>query len=168
MFPAFTAHNEKFIMKHIYLFLIVLLFAGCGTAPPAELPPLAPCKVKVHNNGQPMADVGISFRRVEGHGGWSINGMTDSSGIAVAQTIAGSYEARGLPTGTYRVTLIESIKLPPELINDDDPAMSEKQQKYLAEHCVVPEALRNPAKTPLELTVTESGAELDVDIAKFK
>ena len=33
---------------------------------------------------------------------------------------------------------------------------------------VIPEILRNPTKTPLGLTVSGAGAELDVDIAKFK
>ena len=156
-------------MKYVHFFLILLVLIGCQKVqPPTGLPPLVPCKVKVHDNGNPLANISVSFQRIEGHGGWSLNGMTGSDGVAVAKTIAGSYEARGLPIGMYRVTLIESIELPPELINDDDPTMSKKQQKYFAEHCTVPEILRDPSKTPLELTVTESGVEWDVDIAKFK
>jgi len=97
-----------------------------------------------------------------------LNGVTGSDGIAVAKTNAGSYSANGIPTGTYRVTLSERIELPPELIDDNDPSMPTKQQKYIDEHRTLPKTLCDPLRTPLELTVTESGAELDVDIAKFK
>ena len=149
-------------------FFIVFAFIGCGKAPPSNLPPLVSCQVKVHNNGQPLAKIGVAFQRVEGHSGWSLNGLTGSDGIAVAKTIAGSFEAAGLPTGTYRVTLSERIELPLELIDDNDPTMPEKQQKYLAEHRTLPEKLCDPAQTPLELAVTGSVAEFDVDIARFK
>jgi len=163
-------------MRYTLLFLVVLVLVGCGTIPPPDLPPLAPCKVKVHDGGNPLANISVSFKRTEGHAGWSLAAQTGSDGSAVAQTIAGSYSAKGIPTGTYRVALRERIDLPPELQNTDDPALSEKQQaevaakqmKYIEDHRTVPAILCDPSKTPLELTVTESGAELDIDIAKYK
>ena len=157
-------------------FLFVLVLIGCGPAKPSNFPPLASCKVKVHDNGRPLAQIGISFQRIEGHGGWSLGGQTESNGIAVAQTVAGSFRAKGIPTGTYRVSLSERIELPPELIFDELAGTTEKQmqdnakkqQKYLAEHRTLPEILCDPSRTPLELTVTASGAELDIDVARFK
>jgi len=168
-------------MKYLPFFL-VLLFIGCGKAAPPGLPPLAPCKIKVHNNGQPLVKIGVSFQRTEGQAGWSLNGQTDSNGVAIAQTIAGSFDAKGIPTGTYRVTLSERIELPPELLGSPVPVqevsaqqlaqqlqdLTQKRQKYLAERRTLPEILCDPAKTPLELTVSSSGAELDVDVSKFK
>ena len=149
-------------------FFIVFAFIGCGKTPPSGLPPLVSCKVKVHDNGRPLPKIGVAFQRTEGHAGWSLNGLTGTDGIAVARTIAGSFDAPGLPTGSYRVTLNERIELPPEFNNDDDPTMAEKRQKYLAEHRTLPEILCDPARTPLELTVTGSAAELDIDVSRFK
>lgn len=167
---------ETITMRYALLFFVVLALAGCGKAPPPDLPPLAPCKVKVHDAGKPLVNIGVSFRRIEGQAGWSLNAQTGSDGNAVAQTIAGSFSAKGIPTGTYRVALRERIDLPPELDNIDDPALSEKQRadlaakqiKFIAEHRTLPEILCDPSKTPLELNVTDSGAELDIDIAQFK
>ena len=170
-------------MKYLPFFL-VLFFIGCSKIPP-DLPPLAPCKVKVHDNGHPLAKIDVAFQRVEGQAGWSLNGRTGADGVAIAQTICGSFNAKGIPIGTYRVTLKEHIELPPELNNVSgnakdptmyDPTISDKQrkdlvdqrQKYLAEHRMLPAILCDPAQTPLELAVTTSGAELDVDVSRFK
>jgi len=163
-------------MKYSVLLIVVLFLVGCGKAPPADLPPSAPCKVKVHDNGKPLGNISVSFRRIEGQAGWSLNAQTGTDGTAVAQTIAGSFSAKGIPTGTYRVALRERIEVPEELQNVDDPALSEKQRadlaarqmKYIAEHRTLPEILCDPSRTPLELNVTDSGAELDIDIARFK
>ena len=148
---------------------LVFLFIGCGKSPPPGLPPLAPCKIKVHNNGSPVENIGVTFQRTEGQSGWSLNCQTGPDGVGVVQTIAGSYEAKGIPIGKYRITLRERIELPAELMGDDyDQAVIAKQQQYLAEHRTLPAILYNASQTPLELTVTESGAELDVDVAKYK
>ena len=148
-------------------FLIVLAFIGCAQKPPPGLPPLVSYKVKVHDNGRPLANIGVSLERTEGQS-WGLNGVTDSKGIAIAKTVAGSFNASGLPAGSYRITLSERIELPPELIDDSNPKIFAKQQKYLDEHRTLPAILSDSSKTPLELVVTESGGELDVDIAKFK
>jgi len=171
--PAFA---DKTFMKYAPLFFVFVAFVGCGPAKPSNLPPLAPCKVKVHDSGRPLAQIGISFQRIEGQGGWSLGAQTGSDGIAVAQTIAGAFRAKGIPIGTYRVSLSERIELPPELIVDELAGtpirqmedMAKKQQKFLAEHRTLPEILCDSTRTPLELTVTASGAELDVDVARFK
>ena len=165
-------HLEENITMRTFLFslttfLIVLAFIGCAQKPPPGLPPLVSCKVKVHDNGRPLANIGVSLERTEGQS-WGLNGVTDSKGIAIAKTVAGSFNASGLPAGSYRITLSERIELPPELIDDNDPKMLAKQQKYLNEHRTLPTILCDSSKTPLELVVTESGGELDVDIAKFK
>lgn len=157
-------------------FVILFSFAGCGKSLPDGLPPLAPCKVKIHDNGSPLENIGVTFSRTEGQSGWSLNGQTGSDGVAIAQTIVSSFDAKGLPVGTYRVALSERIELPSELIENDDIFITEKQradiakkrERYLAEHQKVPAVLCNPSKTPLELTVTDSGGDLDVDISKFK
>ena len=148
-------------------FLMILTFIGCAKKMPPGLPPLVPCKVKVHDNGRPLAMIGISFERTEGQS-WGLNGVTDSNGVAVAKTIIGSFHASGIPAGSYRMTLSERIELPPELIDDNDPKMPARQQKYFDEHRTLPAILCNSFRTPLELVVTESSGEMVVDIAKFK
>ena len=154
-------------MKYIP-FLLVLFFVGCNKAlPPADLPPLVSCKVKVHDNGHPLPEIGIFFKRIEGHGGWGLSGQTGSDGVAIAQTVSGSYRAPGLPTGSYRITLSERVELPPELIGDS-PAMEAKQEQYRTERRTVPPILSDPSRTPLELVVDAPGAELDIDISRFK
>jgi hypothetical protein len=167
------------------MFFLVLMIVGCGKATPPGLPPLAPCKVKVHDNGRPLTKIDIFFQRVEGQAGWSLNGRTGADGVAIAQTISGSFSAKGIPIGTYRITLKEQIELPPELGNAShnvkdptmfDPTIPEQQrkniadqrQKYLTEHRMLPAILCDPAQTPLELVVSTSGAELDVDVSQFQ
>ena len=158
-------------MKHTTLLLplfFVFVLIGCGKRPPEGLPPLVSCKVKVRDGDRPLADIGVSFQRVEGHGSWSLNGQTDSSGVAIAQTSVGTYQAAGIPAGSYRITLIERIDLPPEFNNDTDPTIPEKVRKYLAEHRKLPAILSDPTKSPLEFTVSEPKAELDIDVAQYK
>lgn len=168
----------KYLPFFVTFSLVLLFVVGCGESRPSNLPPLAPCKIKVHDSGRPLSEIAISFRRIEGQAGWSLNAQTGADGIAVAQTIAGSFRAKGIPIGSYRVSLSERIELPPELIISDEPGatltlaqmedITKKQQMYHAERRVLPEILCDPSKAPLELTVTNSGAELDVDISKFK
>jgi len=157
-------------MKHTTLFLTLLaaaVIAGCGPARPADLPPLVPCKIKVHDGGSPLANIGVSFQRVTDHGGWSLNGQTDPNGVAVAKTSVGTYLAAGIPAGTYRITLSEHIEIP-DLGGDYDPETPAKVQKFLAENRKLPAILYDPSRTPLELTVGDSGAELDIDVAQYK
>jgi len=122
--------------------------------------------VKVHDNGRPLANISVFFQRTEGHGGaWSLNGLTGSNGVAIAKTIVGAYEAKGLPIGTYRVYMGERVEIPPELYNFE--RMNPEAEKYVTENRVLPVILTG-MQSPIEVNVTKSGAELDVDISKFK
>ena len=166
-------HTTFFATYCIILTLITLV--GCGKTPPPGLPPLAPCKVKVHDSGRPLANIGVFFQRTEGQSGWSLSGQTGADGIAVAQTVVGSFTDSGLPIGTYRVTVYEPIELPQDIVIKDASMpekqrneMLAKQKNYFDEHRSVPAILGNSSQTPLKLTLTESGAELDVDISTYK
>ena len=167
--------SSTFFLAFLFVFS-GLLFSGCSKVRPSNMPPLAPCKIKVHDGGSPRANIAVFFQRVEGQGGWSLNGQTGADGIAIAQTVAGAFEAKGIPHGTYRITLGERIELPPELSGGVDPGMSEQQrreimdkvEKFFAENRTLPAILCDASKSPLEISVTASGAELDVDISKYK
>jgi hypothetical protein len=144
------------------------MFTGCTQSPPSGLPSLVPYTVRVTDQDKPIANIGVTFQRSEGNSGWALNGITNTSGIAHARTIAGTFERNGLPIGTYHVTLNERIDVPAELINDNDPASWEKQEKYRDEHRILPKILSDPINTPLELTVSDSGGEMTIDISTFR
>ncbi|MDR1484719.1 MAG: hypothetical protein LBT09_07830 [Planctomycetaceae bacterium] len=146
----------------------MILFTGCVQSPPSGLPSLVPCIVRVTDKDKPVADISVTFLRLEGNGGWALNGITNSSGIAYARTIAGTFEKNGLPEGTYRITLNERIEVPAELINDDDPKSWEKQEKYRDEHRILPKIVSDPINTPLKLTVSGSKSEMTIDISTFR
>jgi len=164
--------SPTFFLVILFMSSGLLLLPGCGKSRPSNMPPIVPCKVKVHDNGRPLANIGVLFLRTEGQGGWSLNGQTGADGVAIARTIAGTFEAKGLPHGTYRVTLSEKIEIPPELLNADPNARvgepNPKLEKYLAENRTLPAILSDASKSPLEISVTASGVELDVDISKYK
>ena len=155
------------VFSALFFVFFSFLFSGCGPARPSDLPPVAPCKVKVNNDGRPLPNISVSFLRTESHGGaWTINGMTGSDGVAVCQTIVGAYETKGIPIGIYRITLREQIDIPSELGSID--GITPAAQKYIEENRLLPVILTDITLTPLELSVTLSGAELDIDVSKYK
>ncbi|MDR1963063.1 MAG: Ig-like domain-containing protein [Planctomycetaceae bacterium] len=158
----------------IYCAFIGILLTGCSQPTPPGLPPLASCTVRVMDKDKPLPEIDVSFLRSEGQGAWTINGKTNSSGIAVAKTVIGSYKKNAIPIGTYRITLGERIDLPPEFV-DDPPReprkrkdFDERRKNYLAERRTLPEILCNSSTTPLELVVEKSGAELSIDVSIYR
>jgi hypothetical protein len=144
------------------------MFTGCAPSPPSGFPSLIPYTVRVTDQDKPIANISVTFQRLEGNGGWALNGITNTSGIAHARAIVGTFEGNGLPMGTYRVTLNERIDVPAELINDNDPESWEKQEKYRDEHRILPKIVSDPINTPLELTVSGSEGEMTIDISTFR
>jgi len=156
----------------------ILFVAGCGPQRPEGIPPLYPAKVTVMNGATPIADATV-FLVYQGRtsGSWSVNGVTNASGVAEIATSQGEWKSKGVPEGEYKVYItkrpdFEPDPIPDEIKDDSDAIdrfAAEQQKKMDAAPKVIPETLTSPAKSPLTLTVSTSGtAGLTVDVSELK
>jgi hypothetical protein len=162
----------------IFYTILLISFAGCGKTPPAELPLLIPCSVKIIDGSQPLVEVDVSLLREEGQSTWSLGGISDRSGTAKLRTITGSFEGNGIPAGTYSVMFKKQIDLPDKFILTEEDSLkfspeellswNNKRQKYIKEHQVIPLELANPETTPIKLIVSEKNQILTVDVSKYR
>ena len=96
-------------------------------------------------------------------------------------TILASFEGKGVPPDTYQVVLSELIQIPQELQPTEADFMAgaspevlreqadkaAKAEAFLAANRKLP-AILCDAKSPLELTVSESGGSLEIDVAQYR
>jgi len=164
----------------IYISLGMFLFcvAGCQNAiVPKDFPKTFPATVTVKDGETPLADVMILLYTQEAQGSWASSGTSDANGVAALVTNQGNYMAKGVPAGTYKVTLTKTPKAPSEKSADEVAAMSYEEQaaysqKISEELAKMPspisQALTNPKATPLTLEVTATDGKLIVDLAQYK
>ena len=160
----------------LLLCLSLLLLSGCGTPKPEGMPDLYPVKVKVHDSGTAMSGIGVEFYKTEGASSYSLGGMTDSAGNAEILTISGKFSGKGLPAGSYRVVLRQRIDMPSELQEDESVDLSDsarqelekKRKKFRDDNLKFSPKLSSPTETPLNIEVSQSGSELDVDVSQYK
>lgn len=164
--------------KHtVALFLLsFFILSGCGTPKPEGMPDLYPVKVKIHDADKVLDGIGVELYKTDGTVPYSLGGTTDASGTANMLTISGKYSGNGLPAGSYRVVLKQRIELPAELQEDENveltPAarqeLEKKRSKFLDDNLKFSQKLTDRTETPLNLEVSQSGSELDIDVSKYK
>ncbi|MDR0871034.1 MAG: hypothetical protein LBN39_09615 [Planctomycetaceae bacterium] len=169
---------QIFIRSLVYCTIFSGLFLGCAKPHPAGLPQLVPCTVKIVDGSQPLAEVDVGLLREEGQSGWSLGGISDSTGTVKLRTIFASFEGNGVPAGTYRVLLNKQVDVPPELTLSETDSLklspaeltkwNAKREKYIKEHQILPTTFSDPDATPIKLTVSETTGSQIIDVAKYK
>jgi hypothetical protein len=162
----------------ISVLLISLSLVGCSNNRlPKELKNLHPVTITVMNGEPPVEGVAVTLSGRNSQGAFACTGLTDSQGIAKIRSLRNSYTVRGVPAGTYRVTLDKLPELPVKLtphktdeeLSPKEAATKEFQRKiYFEENQLIPTVLTSPDSTPIELTVSENEeTAFLVDISKY-
>ncbi|MCL2745372.1 MAG: Ig-like domain-containing protein [Planctomycetaceae bacterium] len=163
-------------MEHYITCFLALFFciSGCSRTP-EELTGLSPVTITVVNGDTPIPGVRVLLNMEADSRIWSSTGVTNASGVAVISSTLRTHNKAGAKPGTYKVTLMQSITLPPELQPTEEETeaaipnapMQAKRTEYFAKNRVVPQAFEDITTTPIELTVIENTpAALTVDVAK--
>ncbi len=122
----------------------LLLATGCGGQPAATALGPAPALV-VTLDGQPAAGLSVRLVSDAASGG----GVTDAAGRLAAR---GS-DDKGLPSGTYKVTVTDA--------GDGEANPMEPVKKPKSR---VPPAYAKPASTPLSVTIEAGKPEYPLDV----
>jgi hypothetical protein len=157
----------------------MLFCLSCNHVPvPDELKNLYPVTITVTDNNQPIEGVAVFLSAKTSGGAWASRGITNAQGVAVIQTSRASYTGKGVPAGDYKVTLIKTVVLPPELEPQEEDqnlspqaatAKQAKQEVFYEKNRIIPKILEDSNTSPIELTVTEKDATiLTIDIAQYK
>jgi hypothetical protein len=170
-------------MRHLPLFTIAVaimvcpIFSGCSGAP-SDFPKVASYRVIVKDGTTPIADalVVLTPESDSPLGRFTINGVTDSSGVAVVYTTLQNYSRRGAPAGEFRVTVRKDVPLPtgtrtPEETDSMDDRTrrayeAELERQYRATPREVPERFSNVRTSRLTVTVGPGGGTFEVDVSQ--
>ena len=138
---------------------------------------MTPVTITVVNGDAPVADVRITLFNIGADTSiWSCGGITNASGVATISSSLRTNVKPGAKPGTYKVILVQSVSLPPELLptaTESEAAipnapLQAKRAEYLEKSRVVPQKFGEVDTTPIELTVPEkTSAALTVDVAKY-
>jgi len=165
-------------MKPIPFFVplsIICLVVGCSRTP-SELRGLVPVTITVLYEGKALPAVRVALSTGQIVGVWSSGGVTNDQGVAVIESNLRTHTASGVPAGTYKITLVQSVQLPDELKPtqqelDGDVANAEVQRKrqvFIEAHTVVSEQWETAATSPVELVVEQGNpVQQTVDVAKY-
>ena len=141
--------------------VFIIAGTGCGSGPPkpAGLPELFPCKIKVIQDGVPLAGADVTLVPLAVTGTvWPVGGQTDASGIAVMRTYG---EHIGAPADHYKVVVskveVETI-VPAAMVDGEYQPAQEKLYDL-----VVP-ALGFPPTTTLQIQVVKGTVDYSVDV----
>ena len=153
-----------------------VLLAGCGTKAPEGFPKVFPCTIKVVNGGTPVEGCGVTLT-IPGGVAYACGGATNASGVATLGTSLGSFYKAGAPAGDFKVVLTKaapSATLTEEQARAMEPHERQAFMQKAAEEqakakSIVPPDLSDPAKTTIQLTVTEGGDNtLEIDLASYQ
>jgi hypothetical protein len=163
-------------MKNYYILILLfsgLLFGIAGCGKPANMPKLFPCQITVTDGGTPVGGVRVSMADESSGESWSINGITDSSGVAKMSTTYTNYTASGVPQGMFKIAIDKDPpNLPPQNVTDDmneqqaDAAMK-KWEAEVDKIRIIPKNLVFISTTPITLEVKEK-CNLEINIADYK
>lgn len=140
--------------------LLGLSAIGCGGGPerPDNMPPLYPVQIKLLQEDAPLAGASVRLVPDGASSSWYTGGTTDDQGIAEVHT-HGKFS--GAPAGKYKlvVTKFETPSAASTTLENLNQPTSKD-----ATYDLVDPKFGNPAKTTLELEVTESQAEHEFDL----
>lgn len=123
---------------------------GCTPADPL----LVPISGQVLLEGQPVADVIVTFTPIGSTAGSGSLGGTSADGKFTLTDVRGG---RGGHVGAYRVSLYPA----PPVAGRDLPSDTVSSGR-----ADVPELLRNPNRSPLRATVPPAGAEIEIQLTR--
>ena len=158
--------------------LSLVLFPGCGGGKkPAGFPDLIrPVAVKVHKDGQPISGVTVILHTKDPAAGFRFTGLqtsgkTGADGVATLETSHSSYTASGVPAGTYRVQLVETLnidirELSLEASGAEVAAWRKEYDEKAEKLRSVPKTLNSTDNSPLEMDINTSGT-IEFDVAKY-
>ncbi|PQO28844.1 carboxypeptidase-like regulatory domain-containing protein [Blastopirellula marina] len=150
-----------YVMALRLIFLVTLwLPIGCnsGPTPPDNLPTLHPVKLKLLQDGMPLADASVRLVPNGERSSWYSGGTTDADGIVAIKTHG---QFLGAPEGSYRVT-ISKIEMP-EAATSTLEDLNKKASQGSTFDLVDPK-FGNPAKTTLRLEVAAESNEQEFDL----
>ena len=170
---------KKLVLIGVAVPLLLTTIISCNrnTLPP-DVPEIAPCVITILKGGKPISDATVSLSRTENHGGWTVYGLTNSSGVAQIITAAGNATARGAPIGDYTVTVQkepprpEGDKTPEEIRQMGREELGAYQEKLRAKRDAlpreVPNIFYNNTTTPVTLKVEpKTGATVTVELNDY-
>lgn len=155
---------------------LLLVLQGCGgvKAPPG-FPGTLPFSITVTDSGKPIEKVNVILvptGNVEG-AAWTASGFTNTSGVAVLQTVSGSFAKKGAPEGEYKVVLNKPIEIDPELLGPEptdrfeqlayEKKAIELRSKMTSE---VPEIYSDGKTTPVTITVAKGTKSESIDVSQ--
>jgi len=144
--------------------IILLNLWGCGgPTKPDGLPVLYSCKVAITQEGKPLDDAIVQLHGVNNSVPWTVNGVTDRSGVAVIKT---QTLFAGAPEGEYAVTVTKKNQdksqlpaSPPKDKQEAEKWYDAKESERLAVHSFVSSEFTSPIKTTLRMTVTSNSKQ---------
>jgi hypothetical protein len=165
--------SKRLTVMFVLCLTTTIFLAGCtGTNPPKDFPKTLPFKITVLKAGKPVESVNIRLMTTAG-GNWTVSGNTNSSGIAVMQTVSGSYSKKGVPEGSYKVILHKPIAVDPALLGPEpkdrfEQLAYEKKAKEIQSKMTpeVPLTYNDGKTTPVTIEVTKGKSSETIDIGK--
>jgi len=169
--------SKQSILICVAVLLATVLSCNKNSLPP-DVPEIAPCVITILKDGKPVNDATVSLSRTEGHGGWTVYGMTDFEGIAKITTASVNASAQGAPIGDYKVTVQKEPPVPrgnktPEemqrMTRDERSAYNAALRKqFAALPREVPNIFYQNNTTPITLKVEpKTGATVTFELNDF-
>ena len=146
----------------VAIFTVFVVLVGCSKGPskPEGMPELVPCKVKVVQDGSPLANANVVLIPVAPAGTvWPVGGQTDAAGIAEMRTYG---EHVGAPVDHYKV-VVSKVKvetLVPATTSADGQYQPAQEKLY----DLVAPALGFPPTSTLEIQVVKGTTDYSVDV----
>lgn len=144
--------------------IILLNLLGCsGPKKPDGLPTLHSCKVTITQSGKPLDGAIVQLHGVNNSVPWTVNGVTDRSGVAVIKT---QTLFSGAPEGKYIVSVTKNVQeesqlpaSPPEDKEEREKWFDAKESERLAVHSHVSSKFTSRVRSDLRMTVTSNPAQ---------
>lgn len=168
-------NDHRFTFLFTFLFLFI---TGCGEKAPKGFPKTLPFTVKVTDGSKAIVDANVRFVRQDtgnaGEPNWTVSGKTDASGVATMQTVSGSYAAKGVPEGAYKVVMdkpfvanFEEVLGPCPSDRPGQVAWDAKVVEYIKKQPKeIPEVYSKNNTTPASATVSGSERSCEIDVSQ--
>ena len=155
--------------------ILALGTVGCHfQKAPKGFPKTVPFQVVVTCESKPVADASVILTPKEVKNSWTITGRTDSSGVAAMQTVQGTYTRKGVPVGSYHVTLSKDMDVSGmvTVVNDGSigaaAAYAAEVKKLREENpSEVPHFMNEAETSPITTEVAKGTKEFKIEITSF-
>ena len=162
--------------KLLILFGIAAVFTASCSKVPEGMPKTYPCTIKVIKDSAPVDGANIVLYPENPLADLISSGVTDASGNAKIVSLYKNYQGKGVPEGSYKMTItklpfVEHTKTPHEIASMSPGDQIAYEKEFLAKRDalpkIVPDALTNVEDTPLKVDVTSSGSVLEVNLSEY-